>query len=139
MYFPTASPAIIVGVTCGEKLLLAHNRNFRTGLFSLLAGFVDPGETLEQAVVREVREEVGLEVGSLRYVTSQPWAFPNSLMLGFRASHISGELAVDGTEIAEAGWFTRDALPEIPRVGTIARLLVDEWRGESSVSNASSR
>jgi len=127
LFFPNISPAVIVAVTRSDQILLAHNRNFRPGMFSLLAGFVDPGETLEQAVVREVREEVGIEIGDLRYITSQPWPFPNSLMLGFRAHHVSGELVVDGKEIQEAGWFTRDALPEIPRVGTVARLIIDGW------------
>lgn len=130
-FYPVASPAIIVAVTRGDELLLAHNRSFRPGMFSLLAGFVDPGETLEQAVAREVREEVGIEVGGLRYVTSQPWPFPNSLMLGFRARWLSGTLAVDGKEIEQGGWFRRDALPEIPRRGTVARTLIDAWvRGE---------
>jgi NAD+ diphosphatase len=132
MYFPTASPAVIVAITRGDELLLAHNRNFRPGLFSTLAGFIDPGETVEQAIVREIREEVGIEVGDLRYVSSQPWTFPNSLMLGFRARHISGELVVDGKEIEEARWFRRDALPEIPRHGTIARALIDGWRSGRS-------
>lgn len=127
VFFPAVSPAIIVAVTRGDELLLAHNKNFRPGMFSLLAGFVDPGETLEQAVVREVVEEVGIEVGDLRYVTSQPWSFPNSLMIGFRARHLSGELCVDGKEIHEAGWFRRDALPEVPRVGTVSRQLIDLW------------
>lgn len=130
LFFPTLSPAVIVAVTRGDQLLLAHNRNFRPGMFSLLAGFVDPGETLEQTAIREVREEVGIEIGALRYVTSQPWPFPNSLMLGFRAQHMSGELVVDGKEIEQAGWFTREALPEIPRAGTVARLIIDAWLRE---------
>jgi NAD+ diphosphatase len=129
-FFPSAAPAVIVAVTRGDRLLLAHNPNFRPGMFSLLAGFVDPGETLEQAVVREVREEAGIEIGDLRYVTSQPWPFPNSLMLGFRAVHRSGEITVDGREIGEAGWFTRDALPDIPRIGSISRELIESWRRE---------
>lgn len=130
LFFPNASPAVIVAVMRGEEILLAHNRNFRPGLFSLLAGFVDPGETLEQAAAREVREEVGVEIGELRYISSQPWPFPNSLMLGFRAQYVNGELAVDGKEIEQAGWFTRDKLPEIPRPGTVARAIIDRWLGE---------
>lgn len=129
-FFPSAAPAVIVAVTRGERLLLAHNRNFRSGMFSLLAGFVDPGETLEQAVQREVREEVGIEIGRLQYVTSQPWPFPNSLMLGFRTEHLAGEISVDGHEIQEAGWFARDALPSIPAPGTVSRELIDAWLGE---------
>jgi len=130
LFFPVISPAVIVAVTRGDELLLAHNRNFRPGMFSLLAGFVDPGETLEQTVEREVREEVGIEIRDLRYISSQPWPFPNSLMAGFRANYRSGEIAVDGKEIEQAGWFSRGALPEIPRPGTVARLLIDSWRSE---------
>lgn len=130
-FFPNPAPAVIVAVTRGDRILLAHNRNFRAGMFSTLAGFVDPGETAEQAVVREVHEEAGITVGALRYVSSQPWPFPNSLMLGFRAEHVAGEIAVDGQEIAEAGWFARDALPDIPRAGTVARALIDGWLREA--------
>lgn len=132
LFFPGASSAVIVAVTRGKQILLAHNRNFRPGLFSLLAGFVDPGETLEQAAIREVREEVGVEIGELRYVSSQPWPFPNSLMLGFRAQYVSGELMADGKEIEQAGWYTRDALPEIPREGTVAHAIIDAWLRESA-------
>jgi NAD+ diphosphatase len=131
-FFPSAAPAVIVAVTRGDRLLLAHNKNWRSSMFSLLAGFLDPGETLEQAVAREVREEVGVEIGDIRYVTSQPWPFPNSLMAGFRAVHVSGEIQVDGREIEEAAWFTRDAMPEIPRRGSVARELIDAWLGEPS-------
>jgi len=130
LFFPSASSAVIVAITRGDQLLLGHNRNFRPGMFSLLAGFVDPGETLEQAVVREVHEEVGLEIADLHYVSSQPWAFPNSLMTGFRATYRRGEIQVDGKEIEAAGWYTRDQLPEIPRPGTVARLLIDSWQRE---------
>jgi NAD+ diphosphatase len=127
VYYPVIAPAVIVAITRGEELLLAHNRNFRPQLFSLIAGFVDAGETLEQCVVREAREETGIEVGRLRYVASQPWPHPNSLMLGFTAEWQSGELHPDGTEIQEAGWFRRDRLPEIPSSGTVARRLIDLW------------
>lgn len=130
LFFPSASPAVIVAVTRGDELLLAHNRNFRPGLFSLLAGFVDPGETLEQAAIREVREETGVTIDGLRYLASQPWPFPNSLMIGFHARHAAGELHVDGREILEAGWFRRDALPDLPRSGTVARTLIDAWLRE---------
>jgi NAD+ diphosphatase len=127
VFYPVVSPAVIVAVTCGDQLLLAHNRNFRPGMFSLLAGFVDPGETLEQAAVREVREEVGIEIGELRYVTSHPWPFPNSLMVGFCARYRSGEIVVDGKEIEQAGWYSRGSLPEIPRPGTLAHSLITRW------------
>lgn len=127
LYFPSVSPAIIVAVTRGSELLLAHNRNFRPGMFSLLAGFLDAGETLEQATIREVREEVGIEIDDLRYITSQPWPFPNSLMIGFTARWVAGDIKVDGKEITEAGWYRREALPEIPRTGTVARQIIDCW------------
>jgi NAD+ diphosphatase len=130
LYFPVASPAVIVAVTRGDDLLLAHNRNFRPGLFSLLAGFVDPGENLEQAAAREVREEVGLTIGDFSYVGSQSWPFPNSLMIGLRARHIAGEIVADGKEIEQAGWFHRSKLPDVPRPGTIARRLIDAWLDE---------
>lgn len=96
-------------------------------MFSVLAGFLDPGETLEQAAEREVREEVGIQIADIEYVASQPWSFPNSLMLGFRARYVSGEITVDGKEIEEAHWFKRSALPDIPRRGTVARDLIDRW------------
>jgi NAD+ diphosphatase len=129
-FFPAASPAVIVAVTRGDELLLAHNRNFRPGVFSLLAGFVDPGETFEQAAEREVREEVSIRISELRYVASQPWSFPNSLMVAFRARHAGGEIAVDRKEIEEARWCRRSAMPQTPNPGTIARRLIEQWLHE---------
>lgn len=125
--YPAQTPAVIVSVIKDDLLLLAHNKNFRPGLYSLVAGFVDPGESLEQAVAREVAEETGLQVGEVTYLASQPWPFPNSLMVGFTARYSGGEISVDGVEIEHAAWFTRDALPEIPSRGTIARRLIDTW------------
>ena len=97
--------------------------------YSCLAGFVEPGETLEEAVQREVREEVGLEVGDLRYYGSQPWPFPHSLMIGFFARWVSGEIVPEPSEIADAGWYRRGALPAIPPPISIARKLIDHWVG----------
>lgn len=128
LFFPGASTAVIVAVHREDTILLAHNRSFKNGLFSLIAGFVDPGETLEQAVAREVREETGIEIGGLRYVMSQPWPFPNSLMAGFTADYAGGEIRVDGREIEEAGWFARDSLPETPRPGSVAHKLISLWK-----------
>jgi NAD+ diphosphatase len=129
--YPVIAPAVIVAITRGDTLLLAHNKNFRPGLHSLIAGFVDPGETLEQCVTREAHEETGVCIRNPRYLGSQPWPYPNSLMLGFHAEHESGEIAVDGVEIEHAAWFRRDALPEIPSKGTVARRIIDVWlRGE---------
>lgn len=127
LFYPSQSAAVIVTVTKNDTILLAHNNNFPSQIHSLIAGFVDPGETLEETVVREIREEVGIEVQNIRYARSQPWPFPNSLMLGFHAEWKSGEIKPDGREIKIAGWFTRDKLPTLPRPGSISRELIDEW------------
>ncbi len=127
LFYPTSAPAVIVAVEREGRLLLAHNKNFLPKRYSTLAGFVDPGESLEEAVRREVREEVGIEVDDLRYVTSQSWPFPNSLMAAFTAKWVKGELTPDGIEIESAGWFSRDALPDIPVPGSVARGLIDAW------------
>jgi NAD+ diphosphatase len=125
--YPRLSPAVIVLVERGDELLLARGNRHPAGTFSALAGFVEPGETLEEAAVREVREEVGVDIRDLRYVASQPWPFPHSLMVGFRATWAGGGLHVDGTEILEAGWFRRATLPDVPPPPTIARKLIDAW------------
>ena len=123
--FPRLSPAIIVLVERGRELLLARAHHFPPGLYSVIAGFVEPGETLEMAVVREVQEEVGLSIGEIRYFGSQPWPFPDSLMIGFTATYRGGEITLDDGEIADAGWFTPDNLPTIPSKISIARRLID--------------
>lgn len=130
--YPRLAPAMITLVTRGEpgphqEALLARGVQFRAPMYSCLAGFVEPGESLEQAVVREVREEVGVEVGNVRYHSSQPWPFPHSLMIGFLADWISGDIAIDPTEIVDAQWFRRDELPAIPPRISIARKLIDAW------------
>lgn len=133
-YFPRIDAAVIVAIEHDGKLLLAERcgdggRSF----FSLIAGFVEAGESLEEAVRREVREEVGLELASLEYVRSQPWPFPSQLMVGFRAVAASGAFAPDGVEVKRAGWFAPDALPEnLPQPLSIARKLIDAWRGEKA-------
>jgi NAD+ diphosphatase len=124
--YPRLAPAVIVLVRKGKEILLAQGAGFR-GTFSCLAGFVEPGETLEQTVHRELDEEVGIKVGQVRYVASQAWPFPHSLMIGFHADWISGELAADGVEIVEAGWWTADNLPQLPPPLSIARQLIDNW------------
>jgi NAD+ diphosphatase len=95
------------------------------GMYSVLAGFVEPGESLEEAVAREVKEEVGIEVKNIKYFGSQPWPFPHSLMIGFTATYDSGEISLDDEEIEDAGWFTIDHLPQIPGKISIARKLID--------------
>lgn len=127
LVFPRISPAIIVAIERGDRLLLARSARFAQELYSVLAGFVEPGETLEEAVYREVKEEVGITVKNIRYVGSQPWPFPDSLMVGFTADHESGEIVIDGEEIVDARWFTVDQLPSIPGPISIARRLIDTF------------
>ncbi len=125
--YPRLSPAIIVRVTRGDEILLARNARFPAAFFSVLAGFVEPGESLEGTVRRELQEEVAIAVQDIRYFASQPWPFPNSLMIGFTAEWAGGEITVDRSKLAEAGWFTADALPSIPGKPSIARLLIDDY------------
>jgi len=132
--FPRLSPAIIVLVERGHELLLARPRHFPVGLYSVIAGFVEPGETLEEAVVREVREEVGLAIKDIRYFGSQPWPFPHSLMIGFTATYAGGEISLDDMEIEDAGWFRADNLPTIPGKISIARKLIDWFLAKQDTS-----
>ncbi len=128
--FPRISPAIITLVRKGDLALLASNAAFPGAFYSTLAGFADIGESLEETLVREVHEEVGVNVKNVRYFGSQPWPFPNSLMVGFTAEWDSGEIVIDPKEIADAKWFAADALPAIPPRLSIARRLIDAWVGE---------
>jgi NAD+ diphosphatase len=115
------------------RILLARNASFPSGMFSAVAGFVEVGESLEQAACREVAEEVGIQIDRLRYFGSQPWPFGRSLMIGFFAKYASGEVTVDGTEIAEARWFAPDGLPVLPPQISIARRMIDAWRTGASL------
>ena len=127
--FPRVSPAVICLVERGREFLLARNARFPKSRYSILAGFVEPGETLEEAVAREIREEVGIEVGHIRYFGSQPWPFPHSLMVGFTARHESGEIRIDGEEIVDAGWYSPENLPELPDSISISRQIIDSFLG----------
>ncbi len=125
--FPRLSPAIIVRITNGDRILLARSPQFPTGLYSVIAGFIEPGESLEEAVSREVFEEVGLMISDIRYFGSQPWPFPDSLMIGFVAKYVSGSIVCDPVEIESAAWFTRDAMPDLPGHLSISRALIDDY------------
>ncbi len=123
--YPNSDPAIIVAVRHKDRILLGHRRNHPEGMYSVLAGFVDPGETLEACVKREVKEEVGVDVNNIRYFGSQSWPFPNSLMVAFTADYAGGEVEIDKKEILDARWFAADNLPLVPGRITIARHLID--------------
>jgi NAD+ diphosphatase len=127
LHFPRLAPAIIVRIERGREILLARSKHFPSGLYSVLAGFVEPGETLEEAVIREVREEVGIVIKDIRYFGSQPWPFPHSLMIGFTATYESGQIVLEDPEVEEAGWFTSDHLPTLPGKISIARKLIDSF------------
>lgn len=124
VFYPRLSPAVIVAVVRGREILLAHNKNFRPNWHSVIAGFVEPGETFEDCVKREVREEVGIRVKNVRYFGSQPWPFPDSLMIGFIAEYDSGDIRVDGIEIDSAGWYHSENLPPHPEGTSIAGRLI---------------
>ncbi|WP_301664484.1 NAD(+) diphosphatase [Methanoculleus frigidifontis] len=125
--YPRLSPAVIVLVSDGERVLLARSPRFPPGMYSVIAGFVEPGENLEHAVRREVREEVGVSIQNIRYFGSEPWPFPDSLMIGFTAEYAGGDLVVDTSEIEAAEWFDRETLPPLPSTMSISRALLDRW------------
>lgn len=136
--FPRTDPAVIMLVTDeDDRALLGRQRRWPEGRFSTLAGFVDPGESLEDAVRREVAEEVGVEIGTVSYLGNQPWPFPASLMVGFFAEALTTQTVVDGEEIAEARWYTREQMREEAEAGTlllpgaisISRTLIETWYG----------
>lgn len=125
--FPRLSPAVIVRITDARRILLSRSPHFTPGMYSIQAGFVEPGESLESTVHREVREEVGISIKNLRYFASQPWPFPDSLMIGFTAEYAGGEIHIDGQEIEDAQWFAREKMPDLPGPFSIARALIQDW------------
>ncbi len=135
MHFPRTDPAVIMLVTRGDRALMGRSKNFVPGMYSTLAGFVEPGESLEDAVAREVREETGIEVGVVHYHSSQPWPFPANIMLGFHAEAATTEITVDYGELEDARWYERDWLLShvdddsfrLPRLDSIARRLIEDW------------
>ena len=125
--YPRISPCVIMLVSRGNEILLGRSERFPEGMFSCLAGFMEPGETAEQAVAREVLEETGIKVGQVRYHASQSWPFPHSLMLAFQADYAGGEIVLEDEEIVEANWYRAEQLPMVPPKGSIARSLIDSW------------
>lgn len=122
--YPRISPCVLVAIRKHDEILLARSSRHKPGVFSILAGFVESGETLEQAAVREVAEEVGVAITNLRYAGSQPWPFPHSLMAGFYADYVSGDIRCQEHEIAEAGWFKFRELPEVPPEQTLSGQMI---------------
>ena len=125
--WPQLATAIIVLIHRGVEVLLVHARNFKGDFYGLVAGFVETGENLEEAVRREVMEETGLTIKNIRYFGSQPWPYPCGLMVGFNADYESGEVRLQREELNKGAWFTKDHLPTIPEKLSIARMILDDW------------
>lgn len=130
-YFPRITPAIIVLIEDGPRILMTRQPSFPVGMYGLVAGFVEPGETFEETVRREALEETGIEVSDITYFGSQPWPFPHQIMVGFFGRATGGELVVDHKELEEALWFDRSAMPKLPPPISIARKLIDAWLSRS--------
>ncbi|EDN66291.1 NTP pyrophosphohydrolases containing a Zn-finger, probably nucleic-acid-binding [Beggiatoa sp. PS] len=128
--YPRIAPAMIVLITRGSQLLLSRAPHFKPGVYSVQAGFVEVGETLEETVRREIREEVGLEVKNICYFGSQPWPFPNSLMIAFTAEYASGELSINYDELEDAKWYNKNDLPPLPSPQSIARRMIEAFLGQ---------
>ena len=132
--WPELATAIIVLIHKGNEVLLVHARNFKGDFYGLVAGFVETGETLEEAVHREVMEETGLTITNLKYFGSQPWPYPCGLMVGYNADYVSGDIHLQRSELSKGDWFTRDNLPTIPEKLSIARKLLDNWLDETATN-----
>lgn len=127
MIFPQLSPAMLVLIYRDNEILLGRSSYFLPGIYSILAGFVEPGETLEHAVKREAKEEVGITIKNLRYCGSQPWPFPSNLMLGFVAEYEAGEIKFDSNELEDAQWFPINKLPNLPSAISLSRRIIDDY------------
>lgn len=132
--YPKISPAVICSVTRGDQILLARGSKFTRPVYSVLAGFVEPGETLEETVSREIMEETGISVKNIKYFGNQPWPFSSSMMIAFTAEYESGDIKIDDKEIIDAGWFTPDNLPMLPSPYSIARGLIMDFVEKTKVS-----
>lgn len=126
-YFPRLNPAIVVLVTRGQEALLVHSNTMRGSIHALVAGFVETGETLEECVAREIKEETSLEVDSVRYIGSQPWPYPSQLMMGFSARYKKGEISFADGELTSGRFFTRESLPVLPTPPSLSRKIIDMW------------
>jgi NAD(+) diphosphatase len=131
--WPQLATAVIVLVHRDDEVLLVHARNFKTDFYGLVAGFVETGETLEEAVHREVEEETGIKIKNIRYFGSQPWPYPCGLMIGFNADYDSGSIQLQHSELSKGAWFTKDNLPTIPEPLSIARMILDDWINKTSI------
>ncbi len=131
-HYPQVSPCIIVVIKREDKILLARHRRHTQPTYTVIAGFVELGESLEQSVRREVFEETGLSITNIRYFASQPWAFPSNLMVGFLADYESGLICIEHKELIDADWFSQEELPSIPPKGTIARALIEQCFDQNS-------
>lgn len=131
--WPQLATAVIVLIHRGDEVLLVHARNFKSDFYGLVAGFVETGETLEEAVAREVMEETGVTISNLRYFGSQPWPYPCGLMVGFNADYVAGDIHLQKSELSKGNWFRYDQLPRIPQKLSIARRLIDAWLAQHHV------
>ena len=127
LMYPKIAPAVIVLISKGDQVLLQHNSHYTTNCGTLVAGYVDPGESLEDAVRREAKEEANIEVKDIRYIGSQPWPRPSQIMLAFRAEYAGGTLKADGEEVLSSAWYDKTNLPPLPTAGSIARRMVEAW------------
>lgn len=132
--FPSIAPAVLALVRKGDAALLVRARNFNGPHYGLVAGFLEPGETFEECVRREIWEETALHVEGIRYVGNQPWPYPSGLMVGFTADYVAGEICLQDQELSEAAFFTADHLPQLPHKLSLARRMIDAWAATYGVT-----